>query len=283
MKKFLKKNLPRTVQVKLRKLRSFYWGYGKFKVSTGMSDNQKYPDFCVKASNNSKIFNDFRRKGIYHEILEHVDFDFGELYLDEIEKKNGLLLTDIESFKQNDTWGNPNVFEYKGIGKISPSTLRYIKVYGDLISFFESLDGMKICEIGVGYGGQCRIINSASNPSSYTLVDIKPALMLTQTYLDKFSLNSVLKYKTMNELENDHFDLLISNYAFTELPRHIQDIYLKKIILNSKRGYITYNDICPKDFNSYKKEELLTTIPNSRMVEEKPLTHKNNCIIVWGD
>ena len=179
--------------------------------------------------------------------------------------------------------GTPKIYEYPGVGKISPSTLRYVKVYGDLISLFKNLDGLKICEIGVGYGGQCRIINNSSCPSTYSLVDIKPGLMLSQTYLDKFSLNSVLEYKTMNELESKNYDLLISNYAFTELPRYIQDNYLKKIILNSTKGYITYNDISPGNFNSYKKEELLTMIQNSRIIEETPLTHKSNCIIVWGD
>ena len=87
----------------------------------------------------------------------------------------------------------------------------------------------------------------------------------------------------MNELEIQNYDLLISNYAFSELPRSIQDVYLKKIILNSKRGYITYNEIVPESFNSYKKEELLNVIPNSFIIEERPITHENNCIIIWGD
>ena len=87
---------------------------------------------------------------------------------------------------------------------------------------------------------------------------------------------------TMNELEKNNYDLVISNYAFTELPRHIQEIYLEKVILNSRRGYIIYNDINPAEFKSYKKEELLKVIPGSRIIDEVPLTHPNNCVIVWG-
>jgi phospholipid N-methyltransferase len=141
---------------------------------------------------------------------------------------------------------------------------------------------LNICEIGVGYGGQCRIINSVTSPDKYTLVDIKPALSLTQRYLDNYILNSVVRYKTMNELEIQNYDLVISNYAFSELPRSIQDVYLSKIILNSKKGYITFNEISPGYFNSYKREELIDIIPNSLIIEEKPLTHPKNCIIVWG-
>jgi hypothetical protein len=92
----------------------------------------------------------------------------------------------------------------------------------------------------------------------------------------------VVRYKTMNELEIQNYDLVISNYAFSELPRSIQDVYLSKIILNSKKGYITFNEISPGYFNSYKREELIDIIPNSLIIEEKPLTHPKNCIIVWG-
>ena len=123
--------------------------------------------------------------------------------------------------------GKSGNFWIPKIGKNSPSTLRYIKVLGDLISLFKQLGDSKICEIGVGYGCQCRIINSVTSPSEYTLVDIKPALMLTQCYLDNYIMNSVLKYKTMNELESQNYDVIISNYAFTELPRNTGYIFKK--------------------------------------------------------
>lgn len=263
---------------------NYYYNLGmQSRLSTSISDNQIYPNFCIKASTDLRVFSNFRRNNVYRQILEHLSFEVGIAYLDEIKKNNFDLLENIVLFKENDDWGNPEIFEYPEIGKISPSTLRYIKVFFDLISLFKQIDGLKICEIGVGYGGQCRIINSVSSPSEYTLVDIKPALMLSQCYLDNYVLNSVLKYKTMNELEVQNYDLLISNYAFSELPRNIQDVYLRKIILNSKKGYITFNEISPEYFKSYKRAELLTLIPNSRIVEEKPLTNDKNCIIIWGD
>ena len=86
----------------------------------------------------------------------------------------------------------------------------------------------------------------------------------------------------MNELEKKNYDLVISNYAFTELPRTVQDVYLNKIILNSKRGYITYNEITPEEFRSYKLNEIKEIIPGAKIFEEEPLTHHNNRLIVWG-
>jgi putative sugar O-methyltransferase len=247
-----------------------------------ISDNGLYPDFCQKAAQDSKTFFNFRSEKVYTAILEHVDFEHGEKYLNEIQFNKNELLQNFDEFKKNDDFGNPILCNYPAYGKISPTTLRYIKVLSDLIKLFKNLQSFKICEIGVGYGGQCRIISSAYNLIDYTLVDLKQVLMLVQRYLDSFALRSSVSYKTMNELCANEYDLVISNYAFSELPRNVQEVYLYKVILNSKRGYITFNNIGPINF-SFSLSELLELIPNSHVVEEIPLTHENNCIIIWGD
>jgi phospholipid N-methyltransferase len=220
---------------------------------------------------------------MYKGIVETVDARIGGLCLGEIKRTRKDLLNNIAKIKENDLYGNPDTVEYENIGKVSPTTLRYAKVLADLLNMFHSLNGLKIAEIGVGYGGQCRIINSISKPKEYTLVDIKPALMLAQTYLDSYVLSSMLNYKTMDELAEENYDLVISNYAFSELKRDIQNVYLDKIILNSKCGYITYNEMTPSYFETYKRDELVKIIPNSHIVEEVPLTDAKNCIIIWGD
>lgn len=251
------------------------------RMSTSISDNQAYPQVCALASIDYRVFNNFRRDETYTTILEHVSEEQGRQYLEIIAKDTDLLAA-MPQFKRNDEFGNPRMFLYPEAGQIAPSTLRYVKVLGDLKAHFRSLDALDICEIGVGYGGQCRVINSFFKPAAYCLVDISPALALARRYLDNYVLSSVVSYKSMNELAPRDYDLLISNYAFTELPRPIQDVYLQRAILRSKRGYITYNEITPPEFNSYKLNELLKIIPGSKMLEEKPLTHPKNCIIVWG-
>lgn len=278
MKDQIAKLLPRALKNTIKKL--VYRKYGSTsRLSTSLSDNQVYPNFCLRASTDLKHFSNFRRNIVYKQILEHVTFELGQEYLDEIPKN---LLMHIEKFKKNDDWGNPELFQYPKIGEVSPSTLRYVKVLGDLLKLFGDMEEYKVAEIGVGYGGQCRIINSICNPQSYTLIDLKPVLMLTQRYLDNYILKSTLDFKTMNELYPKEYDLVISNYAFTELPRAVQDVYLQKVILNSKRGYITYNEITPTHFNSYKRDELIAKISGAQIIDEKPLTNDKNCIIVWG-
>jgi len=251
------------------------------KVTTSISDNQRYPQACLRAANDYRLFNSFRQNQDYTQILEHVTHDQGAAYLDEIKKRPDVFSA-LPDIAHNDEHGGPVLHSYPGIAPISPSTLRYAKVLCDLYSLFGSLDNFRIAEIGVGYGGQCRAINATSSPSSYTLIDLQPVLQLAQRYLDHYILNSQLVYSTMNQLATREYDLLISNYAFTELPRAVQDVYLSRVILPSIRGCITYNQISPDSFMSYTSDELLKLIPGSARLNEVPLTHPMNCIIVWG-
>jgi putative sugar O-methyltransferase len=248
---------------------------------TSITDNFDYPEFCLKASLDSSIFRDFRRNEIYNSALEHDSFEQGQEYLEAIKKSPSNVLSKIDEFRKNDRIGNPRVFDYEGIGTIVPATLRYIKILSDLESEFGSLDNFNICELGVGYGGMCRIISSYFNVKSYRLVDLKPVLSLAQKYLDHYILNTTLSYKTMNELPKENYDLVISNYAFTEMRREIQDVYLEKVVLSAKKGYFTYNEINPEDFNSYTKEELIKIIPDIKVIEEVGILHHKDCILVW--
>ncbi|MBH8561605.1 putative sugar O-methyltransferase [Nostoc sp. CENA67] len=248
---------------------------------TSLTDNIDYPEFCLKASLDYSIFRDFRRNEIYRIALEHDSFEQGLEYLEATKKSSSNVLSKINEFLKNDQIGNPEVFDYDGIGTIAPPTLRYIKILSDLESEFGTLDNVNICEIGVGYGGMCRIINSYFKVKTYTLVDLKPVLMLAQRYLDHYPLNTTLIYKTMNELSKENYDLVISNYAFTEIRREVQDIYLEKVLLSATKGYITYNEINPEDFHSYTKEELIQLIPQIRVNPEVGILHPKDCTLVW--
>lgn len=248
---------------------------------TSLTDNREYPDYCLQAALNSDVFQDFRRNEIYNFALEHDSYEQGLEYLEAVRQSKFNLLAVADKFRDNDKFGNPIVYEYEGIGTFSPTTLRYIKILSDLEAEFGSLDNLNICEIGVGYGGLCRLIDSYFKVKSYTLVDLKPVLMLAQKYLDNYILHTSLVYRTMNELSTEIYDLVISNYAFTEMRREIQNIYLKKIIYPSLRGYITYNDGNPKDFNSYKKEELAKIIRGIKEMPEVGILYETDCILAW--
>ena len=251
-------------------------------MNSSYSDDLEYPKFCLSASSHDLIFKTFRQNDIYNKIVELLSETQGQEFLNEI-KLNPNIVLEIESFKENDNFGSPRVYNYPSVGKISPTTLMYIKILYDLEKLFGKLDGFDIVEVGVGYGGQSRIINEKFNINSYTLFDLKETLLLSEKFLSKFKNFEKNKFQSIEDYPLKQHDLFISNFAFTELRRDIQEIYMNKLILNSKRGFLIYNDITPEEFNSYQLGELLKMIPNSRVIAEKPLTSSKNCIIIWGE
>jgi len=253
------------------------------KTSTSISDYFSYKNVCLEASKNEEAFSKFKQNSEYTTILEHTSKEYGQKYIDFI-LKTGLDLSKINKFKENDEQGNPTKVEYLDpFGLISPSTLRYVKVLSELESIFGSLANKKIVEIGVGYGGQSKLIMDYFNIDEYNFVDLPEVLGLTKKYLEKYGYKN-LNYYTYDSLPEKNYDIVISNYAFTECNKGIQKIYLEKIINKSKSGYITGNQI-GHHFNvdMMNREEIKNAIPNSKLIAEVPLTHPNNYILTWDN
>jgi len=141
------------------------------------------------------------------------------------------------------------------------------------------LKGGDLVEIGVGYGGQCRIIDllGVGELHSYTLLDVHVVVDLAEKYLKHFPITCKL---LRSDVWFAEYDLVISNYAFSELDRETQEFYLP-VLQRSERGYITYNNVSPAEFNSLSVEEICDAT-GGHVIPEVPLTHEGNCIIVWG-
>lgn len=251
-------------------------------MRSSISDNLSYTLFCEKAANDDAVFNNFKRNNAYRRVLEHVPYRQGIKYLSIITDENPRLIDFLEKFKENDQYGNPIKYNFSNIGYFSPTTLRYIKVLSDLIKEFGSLEKMRIIEIGGGYGGQCKIISDVFDFDTYTLVDLEPCLSLARKYLDKLGVKNVNYCTSNNLLENQNYDLVISNYAFSECTITLQDIYFEKIISQSFRGYMTCNSInLFFGINSYTKKAIINKINNSKILPERPLTWLGNLVLMW--
>jgi hypothetical protein len=120
----------------------------------------------------------------------------------------------------------------------------------------------------------------------YDLFDLPPVLNLTSKYLESHILNNTYKTTTLNQhLNNTKYDLVISNYGFSELPKILQIKYIEKVIQKSKRGYLTMNS--GKKNSAFKNnhlslDDLEKLLPDFEVVPERPSTHKENYIIIWG-
>ena len=250
-----------------------------------VSNNTGYPDICLKASQDDETFKVFKTIPEYTQILEHTSVEYGQNYIDLIKRDNPHLLNEenLTKFKTNDLYGGSTPHDY-GEFTIAPSTLRYIKVLSDLIKVFGSLDGFKIAEIGGGYGGQCKVICDYFDIKDYHIADIDEANKLTEKYLTKLDVKN-FRNSTFDKLDVEEYDLVISNYAYTELDRGLQDSYKETIINGSTNGYITNNFIihfaAGGNFGTYSKDELLNLKPNIEVMVEEPLTAPTNFISIW--
>ncbi len=249
------------------------------------SDNGVYSLAVQEALTNKKKFNNFKSNIFYQDILEHVNYPQGLGYLNII-RRDSNLLKNINKFLINDQIGNPKKYYYEELKtKISPTTLRYIKVASDIKKIFKD-EITNIVEIGCGYGGQYLILDQVMKINHYILMDLHEVNKLIEKYLEHHLLNSSYETKTINQLQgNKQFDLVISNYAFSEVPPQTQISYIKKILLNSKNGYLTMNSGKQNSIfkNHLSLEEIKNYMKNITILEEEPNTCEGNYIIIWGN
>lgn len=229
------------------------------------------------------MFNKFRRSFHYSKILEHVDYETGLLYIKQIILLNpDYYLINRFKFALRNEKGKPNKFLFRTFGWSSPSTIRYIKIYLEIKRIFDGVKLKRIVEIGGGYGGQARIFSLAEGFQEYVIVDLPEVIELQKKYLSPVpNIKFISAFESNNDKSNFiEYDLLISNFAFSELDKRTQDLYLEKYIRRSAHGYMIWNNINPPGF-SYNLKEVLDLIPNSDIKNEIPLTDKDNFLIFW--
>ena len=276
-------------------LNSYYWIAKLLKAkyystlnNTNLSDSEKtgyYTAEIRKILLSQRKFQNFKRNRIYNSILEHVSKEQGTKYLEVLRHRNDEILSDsLNSFLSLDHIGNPRKYNYEE-GLISPTSLRYVKVASDLRRLFgPNLES--VAEIGCGYGGQTLASMMLNQYVNFTLFDLNDVNKLISRYLNNFILDGSFKTTTLNEFDaNKNFDLVISNYAFSELPQQLQKKYIEKVLLKSKMGYLTMNTgYYEEDFgNKISLQEFKKYIPDIEIYAEEPKTGPNNYIIVWGN
>ena len=126
---------------------------------------------------------------------------------------------------------------------------------------FGSLKTMNVAEIGAGYGGQAAAIHCIDGFASYTVFDLPEASSLAQRYSKAVGFEIVV-----GDLESEPrkaYDLVISNYALSEIPKSIQVAYLDKIVRRTPRGYMLWNQ---QRFSSIFDEGIFTAEDIAAMV-----------------
>ena len=203
-------------------------------------------------------FSMFKQDRRYQIVLEHVSETHGASLWKFLTNKVSKNI--ISEFTFNDSVGTPRVYNYDGV-IISPTTLRYIKSFYYLKELFGSLNGFKILEIGGGYGGLCSILNQAYDIENYTIADLPQVCNLQKKYIETLWKNKEKKinFTTISSMSDlidcQQYDLVISEFALSELDMDIQEKYIDKIS-SIKRGYIASNACYDRAVQFFNKAKM---------------------------
>lgn len=246
---------------------------------SSLSENNLYNKFCLEASQDDNLFNIFKQNYHYNEILEHLHPYLGQQYYEITKKYYPKALEKINEIKINDAYGDPQIFDYY-FGKYSATTLRYLKVAAELEHCFKDISSYSILEIGGGYGGQSIISNIVHGYKSWTIVDLPEVVELQKKYLSKFNYTNINSISFLDNYCDKKYDLIISNYAFSECNRAVEMDYIKKIMSNNEKIYMTLNFIKSNDnnFKDMLSLEELKSLLNIKSFAEIPNTSPDNCI-----
>ncbi len=250
--------------------------------SSSFSDTLEYVSIVNIAAESDETFNRFRSNRQYRQILEHVTKDLGDRYLSEIkslEKDYAKLFSGVRNVDQI---GGPLRYRYKVLGKLSPTTIRYMYVHLRLRHHFGSLEGYRIIEIGGGFGGQAALSTTLEPSLHWRIYDLPSVIKLQRKFTGALELNKKISFSSGLDLDSNSGDLLISNYAMSEISRNLQLDYISQVIANCPKGYMTWNLISEKNSGGLTVDEILSLIPNSFAYDEHPLTDWGNKVIVWG-
>lgn len=253
--------------------------------NTSITDSEllyNYSFFCEHVVKFPEAFQNFRSATVMIQALDHVSIDHGNAYISEILEQNKWSNEWTDTIERIDSIGKPRKFKFRPYGTFSPTLLRYLKTYTDLKYLFGPLKNLNVAEIGVGFGGQASLISLIDKPMSYSFYDIPPVLDLVKEFTTALSIPGSFKFHDGRAPIQTNPDLVISNYAFSEIEKTVQDQYLEKVILPSRFGYITWNTLSHDLLQGYSLADLIRIIPNAQILPEKPYTSDGNAIIVWG-
>lgn len=252
--------------------------------ASSLSDNDSYTSIVELAA--EERWHDFRSNVEYQDVLEHVSFALGSSYLAGLKHWPRFQRScNSELAQKFSEIGNPPVWTFqieRRHVRLNTTFLRYLHVARLLEERFGTLTDLRICEIGIGFGGQASVIQDLYNPKSIALFDLPPVLHLAKRFHSEASPEGRFEYEDGRTPSAVTTDLLISNYAFSELQRSVQEAYLEQVVSKAPRGFMMWNLLSERQLGGITPAEFLKTIPNAKIEDEKPLSFKGNVLVTWG-
>jgi len=257
-------------------------------IKNSHSSNRPYTDFVLKAATDPSTYSIFRRHHKYTEILEHTDKSEAKKNLQIVFDNYGLKSNEIiDLIKPLQEIGSPKKVLIDELRiPVSALALSYLKKALDVKEQMQDKKIKTFVEIGCGYGGQAVILNQLIKIEKYIFIDLWQVNLLIRKFIEDCSFDTNYMVSTLGELDDNflEFDFVMSNYAFSEMPKKLQIQFFNKIISKSKNGYMIMNSGIEGKFSeidNLSQKELLEMIKGSKIYEEDPLTFEKNYLIKW--
>jgi putative sugar O-methyltransferase len=202
----------------------------------------------------------------------------------------------FDKFVTLDRLGAPIMTEFSRDVWFAPNTVRYMRYLSDCETRFGALDGATIVEIGIGFGGQCKIFFDRFQIGKYVLIDLPGPIALARRVLTQLLGADVAAQRLVfleagnagvpAGLPEGRFDLAISTLAFSECHRSIQQGYIETVLSRARCGYIHRNEI--SSFFGVKSlglAEIAAALPAKLEVEKDDITYwyDRTDILMWGE
>lgn len=205
-----------------------------------ISGTMDWPRACAALASGAWTSKNFRRIHAVRQVVETLGPVDGRHFARWIRDNAPGYLTD-KRVAAIDAWGDPIRWPAACLGTpraFSPTTLRFLAHALWLKKEGFVKEGGTVIEIGVGFGGLAAMNAIVSNATTI-MIDLPPVakaamLQMRELGLGDFASNDQSKF-TAGDV------CFISNYAFTELSRDMQDAYADQFIRHTVRGVILSN------------------------------------------
>tara|TARA_X000001036_G_C20679934_1_gene805529 strand:+ start:1104 stop:1919 length:816 start_codon:yes stop_codon:yes gene_type:complete len=248
--------------------------------SDSSSNEYQYVNFVEAAINNQEVFNSFRNDSRYRDILEHVSDELGKKYYFNLrEELSHKEIVDLCKSVKN--VGSPQLSIFED-SELNPTTLRYINVGLDLRKKFSKSKFENIVEIGAGYGGQALILDNFFEIKKYTFIDLPQVNQLIKKFLSYHQPKFNYLFSEITSYKNkEKYDLFISNYAFSELPKKLQITAIKNIVSYTEYGYMIVNNFNDLSFRYLNKAQYSTYLKDLKIFNEIPESYIFNKVLTF--
>ena len=255
-----------------------------------ISGTMDWPLACSALVSGAWTTRNFRNTHAVRQVVETLGPVDGKHFAEWIKAHAPEYLTD-RNVAAVDTWGDPIRWPGCLLGTpraFSPTTLRYLAHALWLKQKGYVKEGGTIIEIGVGYGGLAAM-NALVSKATTIMVDLDP---VTKTAMQCMKDLGLGEYATTDYRKaTEGKACFVSNYAFTELSRELQDAYASEWIQNTECGVILSNAAVFSDHMHSRNNKEIIEMLGTHGIEARVETRDHilcksdhqhgNALVIW--